>query len=117
MTNTNPTGSNIPRVSSETKFEEIGQILRSNGFSLNIEFGLNGYEVIVTDIKSDVEYVEFSQDLLDAIKKALQKAFSNKKDPKLTREEHTIPATPKSKLSIKEISKLLASGEEKKIKF
>lgn len=105
-------------IDSETKIDEIGYLLRANGFSLNIEYGAGGYEVCIKDSKSNSTFTEYSHDLLEAIKLALDKASVTKKfKAKLEREDVTIPATPKTKLSISDLSKLLSSGEKDKIKF
>lgn len=104
------------QVDSNTKVEELGYLLRMNGFSLGIEFGSGGYAVSITDLKTKVRYVEYSHDLLEAIKCVFSKALGEV-DLKNKRDDITIPATPKSKMSIKELSKLLSSGSKKNVKY
>jgi hypothetical protein len=105
------------RIDSETKMEDLGYLLKSNGFSISIEFGSGGYAVTVTDNSSSEEYIEISNDLVEAIRVVFQKAFASKKPKSTKYSENTIPAAPRSKLSIGEISKLLASGSEKNLKL
>ena len=106
------------RIDSETKVEEIGAFLRSHGFSLNIEFGSGGYEVSIIDSSTKESFVEYSHDLVEAIKNVFKKASMVKVfKSKSLKEELTVPATPRSKLSISDLSKALSDGREKKFKL
>ena len=104
------------RINDATKVEELGYLLRTNGCSLGIEYGSGGYAVSIKDLKSGTTYLEISNDLLDAVKRAFDSAMANKT---YFRDEKTDPGTPigKNSVSIKELSKLLLSGSDKKIKY
>lgn len=99
-----------------TKVEDLGYLLRTNGYSLSIEYGSGGYSVKITDINSGHYYIEISNDLLDAIQKAFHKAMANKNPQSSTTK--TDPGFLKgNSVSIGELSKLLSSGSESNIKF
>jgi len=104
------------RINNDTKVEELGYLLRTNGYSLGIEYGSGGYAVSITDLNTKVSCIEYSHDLISAIKNAFERAMDNYVDES---DFPTIPHIPakKSSLSLGEISKLLSSGSEKNVKY
>ncbi len=102
------------RINDETKVEDLGYMLRTNGYSLGIEYGSGGYAVSITDLNTKVVYIEYSHDLVAAIKGAFEKAVKNK----INKSDYpTVPYRSKKSISIGELSKLLSSGSEKNVKY
>ena len=104
------------QINDGTKVEELGYLLRTNGFSLGIEYGSGGYEVTITNLHTGSEFTAYSGDLLEAVKKAFAKAMASKA---YLRDEKTDPGIPlgKNSVSIKELEKLLCDGKSRKVKY